>query len=54
MTEQLGAAAHYRRRAAQVRAEADKVTLNGIRTQFLMIATYYEEMADVIEGPKRD
>jgi len=48
------AASYYRQRAAEVRAEAEKVHGAKIREQFLAIAAQYEELADMIERSKRD
>jgi hypothetical protein len=39
----------YRRRAAEVRAEADKVRLDCLKQQFLLIAAQYEELAKMVE-----
>jgi hypothetical protein len=47
-------ASYYRQRAAEVRAEAEKVHGAKIREQFLAIAAQYEELADMIERSKRD
>jgi len=42
-------ASFYHRRAAEVRAEADKVRLDHLKQQFLLIAAQYEELAKMVE-----
>jgi hypothetical protein len=46
-------ASYYRQRAAEVRTEAEKVRLEDIKQQFLMIAAQYEELADMVAASER-
>jgi len=45
----LQSAPHYRRRAAELRAEANKTRHDDIKQQLLVIAAQYEELADMVE-----
>jgi len=49
----LETAEYYLRRAENVRAEAEKISFQHIRQQFLRIAEQYEELAAMIQQHER-